>query len=145
MASGQRVRTAGLVLIRQRPGTASGVIFLTIEDETGIANAIVWPKIFESYRPIVIAARFVAITGRLQSESGVIHVIVERLDDLTPLLGILSRPDNSLTQPIKNPQRHPRNQTRLTRPTLFDTKTAQTTTDKRDDIHRVLPKGRNFH
>jgi error-prone DNA polymerase len=145
MASGQRVRTAGLVLIRQRPGTASGVIFLTIEDETGIANAIVWPKIFESYRPIVIAARFVAITGRLQSESGVIHVVVERLDDLTPLLGILSRPDNSFTQPIKNPQRHPRNQMRLTPPTLFDTKTAQTTTDKRDDIHRVLPKGRNFH
>jgi error-prone DNA polymerase len=145
MASGQRVRTAGLVLIRQRPGTASGVIFLTIEDETGIANAIVWPKIFENYRPIVIAARFVAITGRLQSESGVIHVVVERLDDLTPLLGILSRPDNSFTQPIKNPQRHPRNQMRLTPPTLFDTKTAQTTTDKRDDIHRVLPKGRNFH
>ncbi|MEJ0052716.1 MAG: error-prone DNA polymerase [Methylovirgula sp.] len=145
MASGQRVRTAGLVLIRQRPGTASGVIFLTIEDETGIANAIVWPKIFESNRAIVIAARFVAITGRLQSESGVIHVVVERLDDLTPLLGVLSRPDNSLTQPIKNPQRHPRNQMRHTPPTLFDTKTGQTTADKRDDIHHVLPKGRNFH
>ena len=146
MASGQRVRTAGLVLIRQRPGTASGVIFLTIEDETGIANAIVWPKIFEAHRPIVIAARLVAITGRLQSESGVIHVIVERIDDLTPLLGVLSRPDsNGLAQPVKNPHRHPRNQARLTEPGLFDAKTAQTTTDKRDDIHRVMPKGRNFH
>ncbi len=133
------------MLIRQRPGTASGVIFLTIEDETGIANAIVWPKIFESYRSIIIAARFVAITGRLQSESGVIHVVVERLDDLTPLLGILSRPDNSLTQPIKNPQRHPRNQMRLTPPTLFDMKTGQTTATERDDIHHILPKGRNFH
>ena len=141
MASGQRVRTAGLVLIRQRPGTASGVIFLTIEDEIGIANAIVWPKIFESYRLIVIAARFVAITGRLQSEFGVIHVVVERLDDLTPLLGILSRPDNSLAQSVKNPQRHPRNQMRLTPPTLFEMKTGETTADKRDDIHQGSAEG----
>ena len=146
LTSGQRVRTAGLVLIRQRPGTASGVIFLTIEDETGIANAIIWPKIFETHRPIVIAARLVAITGRLQSESGVIHVVAEKIDDLTPWLGVLSRPDNNaLAHPVKNPHRHPRNQARLTEPGLFDTKTAQTTTDKRDDIYRVMPKGRNFH
>ncbi|MGP8232736.1 MAG: error-prone DNA polymerase [Methylovirgula sp.] len=144
--SGQRVRTAGLVLIRQRPGTASGVIFLTLEDETGIANVIVWPKIFESHRPIVIAARFVAITGRLQSESGVIHVIAERIDDMTPLLGLLSRPENNgLAQPVKTPHRHPRDQMRLTEPSLFDAKTAQTTPDAGDDIHRVMPKGRNFH
>ncbi|WP_425373451.1 error-prone DNA polymerase [Methylovirgula ligni] len=144
--SGQRVRTAGLVLIRQRPGTASGVIFLTLEDETGIANAIVWPKVFEAYRPVVIAARFIAVTGRLQSESGVIHVIAERIDDMTPLLGLLSRPEtNGLAHPIKNPYRHPRDQMRLTEPGLFETKAAPAPIDARDDIHRVMPKGRNFH
>ena len=75
---------AGLVIIRQRPGTAKGVIFMTLEDETDIANAIVWPKTFERFRPIVLGARLVAVTGRVQSESGVIHVVADRLEDLTP-------------------------------------------------------------
>ncbi len=90
VASGKRVTVAGLVLVRQRPGTASGVIFMTIEDETGIANIIVWPKVFERLRAIVIGARFVAVTGKMQSESGVIHVVAERMEDLTPMLGLLS-------------------------------------------------------
>ena len=81
---------AGLVLVRQRPGTGKGVIFMTLEDETGIANIIVWPKIFEMLRPIVIGARFVAVTGRLQNEADVIHVIAERIADLTAWLGILA-------------------------------------------------------
>ena len=85
-----RVTVAGLVLVRQRPGTGKGVIFMTLEDETGIANIIVWPKIFEVLRPIVIGARFVAVTGRLQNEAGVIHVIAERIADLTPWLGLLA-------------------------------------------------------
>ncbi len=92
--NGRRESVAGLVLVRQRPGSAKGVIFLTLEDETGIANAIIWPKLFEALRPIVMAARFIAITGRVQSESGVIHVVAERAEDLTPLLGVLSRRDN---------------------------------------------------
>ena len=144
--AGRRVRTAGLVLIRQRPGTASGVIFLTLEDETGIVNVIVWPKVFETYRPIVIAARFVVVTGRLQSESGVIHVVAERIEDRTPMLGLLSRPSaNGLAHPVKNPHRHPRDQMRLSEPGLFETKTAPPTTDTPDDISRVMPRGRNFH
>ena len=68
--SGERVTVAGLVLVRQRPGTAKGVIFMTLEDETGVANIIVWPKAFERLRAIVIGARFVAVTGKLQSEAG---------------------------------------------------------------------------
>jgi error-prone DNA polymerase len=144
--AGRRVRTAGLVLIRQRPGTASGVIFLTLEDETGIVNVIVWPKVFETYRPIVIAARFVVVSGRLQSESGVIHVVAERIEDRTPMLGLLSRPSaNGLAHPVKNPHRHPRDQMRLSEPGLFETKTAPPTTDTPDDISRVMPRGRNFH
>ena len=84
--SGRRVSVAGIVLVRQRPGTAKGVIFMTLEDETGVANAIVWPQVFEAFRPIVLGARFVSVSGRLQNESGVIHVVADRLDDLTPLL-----------------------------------------------------------
>ena len=90
--NGARASVAGLVLVRQRPGSAKGVIFLTIEDETGIANIIVWPKIFEALRGIVLGARFIAVTGRVQIEAGVIHVVMERAEDLTPLLTLLSRP-----------------------------------------------------
>ena len=86
IASGETVTVAGLVLVRQRPGTAKGVIFMTLEDETGIANTIVWPRTFEAFRPVVLGARLAAVTGRLQSASGVIHVVAEQIDDLTPLL-----------------------------------------------------------
>ena len=79
-----RVTVAGLVLVRQRPGTAKGVIFMTLEDETGVANIIVWPKVFERLRALVLGARFVAVTGKLQNESGVIHIIAEQMEDLTP-------------------------------------------------------------
>src|SRR3954452_8960093 len=88
--NGRRVTVAGLVLIRQRPGTANGVIFMTLEDETDIANIIVWPKTFEAFRPTVLGARLVAVTGKVQSESGVLHVVADKLDDLTTLLSVLS-------------------------------------------------------
>ena len=88
--SGERVTVAGLVLVRQRPGTAKGVIFMTLEDEAGVANVIVWPKAFERLRAIVLGSRFVAVTGKLQSEQGVIHVVADRMEDLTPWLGLLS-------------------------------------------------------
>jgi len=90
MKSGEFVRVSGLVTIRQRPGSANGVIFMTLEDETGIANIIVWPKMFLRFRPIVLGARYVSASGKLQSESGVIHVVAGRLDDLTPLLARLT-------------------------------------------------------
>ena len=63
---GRRVTVAGLVLVRQRPGSAKGVIFMTLEDEKAIANIIVWQKTFERFRPVVLGARFVRVTGRLQ-------------------------------------------------------------------------------
>jgi error-prone DNA polymerase len=91
LKSGARVTVSGLVTIRQRPGSAQGVVFMTIEDETGIANIIIWPSTFERFRPIVLGARYVAVSGKLQAESGVIHVVSERLDDLTPLLARLAQ------------------------------------------------------
>jgi error-prone DNA polymerase len=87
--SGARVTVSGLVTIRQQPGSAKGVIFMTIEDETSIANIIVWRKTFERFRPIVLGARYVAVSGEVQQESGVIHVVAARLDDLTSLLARL--------------------------------------------------------
>jgi error-prone DNA polymerase len=88
LRDGARARIAGLVLVRQHPGSAKS-IFMTLEDETAAANVIVWPKVFEAYRPIVMGARLVAISGRVQSESDVIHLIAEQLEDLTPLLHTL--------------------------------------------------------
>jgi error-prone DNA polymerase len=78
-----RVTVAGLVLVRQRPGTAKGVIFMTLEDETDIANIIVWPKAFEKTRRIVMTARFLAVRGRLQRAGLVIHVVAENFVDLS--------------------------------------------------------------
>ena len=84
-----RVAVAGLVLIRQRPGSAKGVIFITLEDETGIANLIIWPPILERFRRTVLGATLLYCRGRLQREEGVIHVVAEDLRDLTPRLQTL--------------------------------------------------------
>ncbi len=72
---------AGLVLVRQRPGTASGVVFVTIEDEHGIANLVVWPKVFEAHRRIVMGSRLLGVRGRVQREGLVIHLVAEQLWD----------------------------------------------------------------
>jgi error-prone DNA polymerase len=80
---GRRIAIAGLVLIRQRPGTASGVIFATIEDETGVANLILWPSVFEAHRRVALGATLLQCVGKLQREGLVIHVVAERLIDLS--------------------------------------------------------------
>jgi error-prone DNA polymerase len=90
MRTGARVKISGLVTCRQRPGSAKGVVFMTIEDESAVANVIVWPKVFERVRPVVLGARYVAVTGRVQQEAGVIHVVADQLEDLTVLLGRLA-------------------------------------------------------
>ncbi|MGN7997686.1 error-prone DNA polymerase [Sphingomonas sp. 22176] len=85
LKDGTRVEVAGIVLVRQKPGSAKS-IFLTLEDETGIANAIVWPARFALYRPIILAAPMIAVRGRLQREGEVLHLIAETITDLTELL-----------------------------------------------------------
>jgi DNA polymerase III alpha subunit len=90
---GARVTVAGLVLVRQRPGTAKGVIFVTLEDETGTCNVVVWAKIYERFRRAVIAGRLLRVTGRLQREAGVVHVVAEQIEDLSAMLDRLLRPD----------------------------------------------------
>jgi single-strand DNA-binding protein len=84
--NGARVAVAGLVICRQRPGTARGVIFVTLEDETGTANIVVWAQIFERFRRAVIAGRCLKVTGRIQREAEVIHVVAEDVEDISALL-----------------------------------------------------------
>jgi len=93
MRDGRRVTVGGLVLIRQRPGTAKGVIFATLEDETGVANAVVWPDIFTANRRTVMTSSFLVVSGRLQIASDVIHVVAERFIDLSPRLAQLRGAD----------------------------------------------------
>ncbi|KQB14710.1 error-prone DNA polymerase [Rhodobacter capsulatus] len=87
-----RSSVCGLVITRQRPGTASGVIFLTLEDETGVANIVVWPKVYERFRRAVMGGRLLRVTGRLEREGIVVHLIAERIEDLSPRLSDLGHP-----------------------------------------------------
>ncbi|MEP7004338.1 MAG: error-prone DNA polymerase [Sphingomonas bacterium] len=86
MKDGARVEVAGIILVRQRPGSAKGVLFLTLEDETGIANAILWPDRFEAQRRTVMASAMISVVGRMQREGLVIHVVADRVIDHTPML-----------------------------------------------------------
>ncbi|MEQ8268362.1 MAG: error-prone DNA polymerase [Parvibaculum sp.] len=88
--AGKRIVLAGLVLVRQRPGTASGVIFATLEDETGIANIIIWPKLYEKRRRVVLTSRLMLVRGRVQKEGIVIHIVADDLEDCTGELALLS-------------------------------------------------------
>ncbi|MBS1780803.1 MAG: error-prone DNA polymerase [Bacteroidetes bacterium] len=91
LTDGMTVKVAGLVLVRQRPGTASGICFITIEDETGIANLVVFQKLFDKYRKEILQSRLLMVEGKLQIEGEVIHVIVQRCHNLSPLLKKLSQ------------------------------------------------------
>ena len=152
ISSGRRVTIAGLVLVRQRPGTGNA-IFMTLEDETAIANTIVWPRKFEEYRPVVLGSRLISVTGLLQNEKGVIHIVADHFEDLTSLLRRLSEPGahmdpTSPTDEIKRPvisrQRHPRSGDALV--TMLKEKPAMTE-ELAVAAHtaKVMPKGRNFH
>jgi error-prone DNA polymerase len=91
---GQRLTVAGIVLVRQRPGSARGVLFITIEDETGHANLIVWPSVFDRQRRLVLTASMLACRGKVQREGEVIHVVADQLTDLSPLLRSVGRRDD---------------------------------------------------
>ena len=93
-----RVSVSGLVITRQRPGTASGVIFLTLEDETGVSNIVVWPKVYKAFRKAVIAGRLLRVKGRVQREGQVVHVIAEDITDMSQTLSTLARPADALPE-----------------------------------------------
>ncbi|MEL6285730.1 MAG: error-prone DNA polymerase [Pseudomonadota bacterium] len=98
-ANGALIRTAGVVLVRQKPGSANGVVFITIEDETGISNLVVWQRVTQRFRPIVMGARILAVEGRVQRADNVTHIVAERLVDRTPDLSLLS--EDVVNDPLK--------------------------------------------
>jgi error-prone DNA polymerase len=130
LVHGKRVKIAGIVLIRQKPGSAKGVVFMTIEDETGFANIVIWPSLLEQFRKVVMGARLVWINGIVQrSDENIIHIVVDTIIDRS--IDLLALSDEQLptsfarADEIKRPipegrTRHPRNVS-------------------------ILPKSRDFH
>ena len=90
LGHGARVSLAGLVLVRQKPGSAKGVCFVTLEDEAGVANLVVWPKLFAAHRSVIMAARLMVAHGRVQTDGRVVHLVAERLEDRSDRLAALS-------------------------------------------------------
>ncbi len=127
--NGEQVSFAGIVLVRQRPGSAKGVCFITLEDEKGVANLVVWPKVMEAYRKVIMRSRLIAVHGRVQRDADIIHIVAERLEDRTDALDRLS--EDRMRTPIAHADEvvraipdthrgHPRNV-------------------------RIIPKSRDFH
>jgi error-prone DNA polymerase len=96
---GKWLQTAGLVLVRQMPGSAKGVVFVTIEDETGIANLVIWPTLYEKQRHVILSAGMMAIYGRIQREGEVVHHVAHRLKDLSPELASVGDRDAAFPLP----------------------------------------------
>jgi error-prone DNA polymerase len=137
VADGRRVKFGGVVLVRQRPGSSKGVVFLTLEDETGIVNVVVWPKIFEAFRPAVMGSRMMLIEGRLQravdSEGGVIHLVAEKLIDRTGDLGLLCEGDPPMRPDMADDAARASGDPRLK------------TTHRHPRDVQILPRSRDFH
>jgi error-prone DNA polymerase len=138
LPDGAAVTVAGLVLIRQQPGTAKGVIFVTLEDETGIANAVLWPDVSKAHRRALLDSRLLLIRGKLQSYSNVIHVVAQRLVDCTDELRRLADEDCRFEDG------------RFEIGAEFASDARGNDLDKTwrpdsRDPHAVFPEGRNFH
>jgi error-prone DNA polymerase len=145
---GKRVTVAGLILVRQRPGKGNA-IFLTLEDERGVANIIIWARRFERFRPVVMGSRFVKVTGRLQCESGVIHIEAQDIVDLTPWLSELSEKAATIdtfahADEVKRPG-HDHRGTRKSALVTNVTTAPQAREEIGEDTSKVMPRGRNFH
>lgn len=96
---GRWLEAAGIVLVRQRPGSAKGVMFVTVEDETGIANLVVWTKVFEKFRRIILSSGMIAVKGRIQREGEVVHLVVYRITDLSSELASIGQRDAAFPLP----------------------------------------------
>lgn len=125
------VTFAGVILVRQRPGTAKGVMFMTIEDETGVANAVVWPKTFEVYRKVAMASRLVLIRGRIQSHDGVVHIVTNHLEDCSAdLVALAPDADQISTTAPADEMRNP---------------VPERTSRRHPRTVRIIPNSRDFH
>ncbi|NNF77305.1 MAG: error-prone DNA polymerase, partial [Rhizobiales bacterium] len=111
----RRYAVSGLVLVRQRPGTAKGVVFITLEDETGVANIVVWKNVMEKFRRTVMTARLIRVSGKLQREGIVTHLVAEHLEDVSYLLDKL---DAGLGSGLQPPLAHADEVTNQARPDM---------------------------
>ncbi|RYC31654.1 DNA polymerase III subunit alpha [Lichenibacterium minor] len=167
VGDGRRAAVAGLVLVRQRPGSAHGTVFLTLEDETGSANVIVWPKVFEANRSAVIASRLLGVRGVVQRAAGVIHLVADRLEDLSADLNALGEGGPALTDlaradEVKRPQTYAAAArgkgaelgsvlgAKAGFPMAEDARRKAEPAQEPlplavGDVRRAMPKGRNFH
>jgi error-prone DNA polymerase len=137
----QKVKLAGLVLVRQRPGSAKGVCFITLEDETGTANLVVWPSVLETFRKVVMQARLMVVHGHVQREAEIVHVVAERLEDRSDALARLApaslggggmAPDTARADEVNRPLSSP----------LADPMSAENRGHPRNA--RLIPKSRDF-
>lgn len=126
---GDYVSIAGLITVRQRPGTAKGVLFMTLEDETGSANLVVWQKLFDTYRKEIVQSKLFMASGKLQMANGVIHLVVRQCFNLTPVL-------NTLTSNLQTPTMRG---DETSKPEDYDGRSSSAPTS------RAFHKGRNFH
>ncbi|WP_037914860.1 error-prone DNA polymerase [Sulfitobacter sp. 20_GPM-1509m] len=129
----KRTSVCGLVITRQRPGTASGVVFLTLEDETGVSNVVVWPTVYKRFRRVVMGGRLLRVTGRLEREGIVVHLIAEHIEDLSHKLSELGHPRDDavgITQPQADDAPRPRHKAAAHHP--------------REQAKRLFPS-RDFH
>jgi error-prone DNA polymerase len=130
LRNGQRIKLAGIVLIRQRPGSAKGVCFITLEDELGVANLVVWPKVMEAYRKVIMRARVIDVEGIVQRSEDVIHVVANHLTDRSDALERLS---------------HDRMEAPLARADEVRKAIPHDPRGKHPRDVRVIPKSRDFH
>lgn len=131
---GDQVKVAGLVLVRQRPGTASGICFITIEDETGSANLVVFKNLFDKYRKEIIQSKLLMVEGQLQREGEVIHVVVKRCHNFSKLL-----------QPLATPQKENMTLNPSLRPDETTSPFLKRTSQESNIVQgKIFPEGRNF-
>ena len=147
MKDGQWVSVGGVVLVRQRPGTGQGVVFMTIEDETGIANIVIWPKMLERFRKVIMGSRLILVRGRIQRHEDIIHIVSSSLEDKSLWLLELSewgedfKPAIANADEVKRPD--PGSARNREQPRFARHPREERTIPKR--LETVLPKSRDFH
>ncbi|WP_406873924.1 error-prone DNA polymerase [Aminobacter sp. P9b] len=140
---GRRVSVAGLVLVRQRPGKGNA-IFLTLEDEHSIANVIVWARVFDCFRHVIMGSKFIRVSGKLQTESGVIHIVADKMEDLTHWLAAMSEElqasadDKAVLPSVMEPRQS------AAEKAAKDPRVVQSYDRLVRTASSVMPKGRNF-
>jgi error-prone DNA polymerase len=150
---GARTSVAGVVLVRQRPGSAQGVVFMTIEDETGVANSVIWPKVLERERKVVMGARLVVVHGRVQRHEDIIHVVAERLEDRSDWLTLLTEDAEALSLPVAHADAARRSEPGSWHPSRDEAHESEARERPHPRWHlrrhpraeRIIPKSRDFH